>query len=304
LGITRRRLIAAAAPLLLVLAPVPDAHAGFAGYNEDYSVSGAASLAAHGGARMARFNVWWDRVERSPGEYEWSEVDEQFRSVRATGMIPVPALFRTPPWASSDSGRLDRPPRREAYDEYARFVRALVERYRPRYVGIWNEPNNHAWWGHWPVEDYEKLFRRVRRELTGVDVELLAVDTAPVSGWQAYLRAFLRRVGGRYLISQHIYPRHLHGVARDMAMQWRTARRIANGRRLWVTELGILSTKVGERRQADILAHATMMIESPVMVYSLVDHPEKFEWTIGFGVMSHDFSPKPAYHALKQTIRR
>jgi hypothetical protein len=304
---TRRRLIAAAAPLLLVLAPAQGADARFAGYNEDYSVSGAAPLAAHGGARLARFNVWWDRVERAPGEYHWSEVNEQFRRVRAAGMVPVPAVFRTPPWASSDSQRLDRPPRPDAYDEYARFVRALVERYLPPYVEVWNEPNNRPWWGEWPVEAYARLFRRVRGELLGLDVDLLAPSTAPVPGWRTYLRAFVRDVRGRYIVGQHIYhryPRPLVGVAQDMGAQWRMARRIAGShRRVWVTELGILSTEVGEQRQADVLANACTMIKSPVIVYSLLDHPDKFEWIVGFGVASDDFSPKPAYYALQRARR-
>jgi polysaccharide biosynthesis protein PslG len=303
-AIRRRQLFLATLPVLLVLAQGPEAEAKFSGYNEDYSVPEAASMAAEGGARLARFNVWWSSAEPTPGAYDWSQADQQFRSVRRAGLIPIPVVYQTPAWASSHSGRSDRPPKAGAYDDYARFVRAVVERYRPGQLAVWNEPNNRRWWGPWPVSDYEMLFRRVRRELLGLDVELLAVSTAPIPGWQAYLSEFARDVGGRYSLSQHIYPRGLSEAARDMAAQWRTGRRIADGRRLWVTELGVLSTAVGELRQADILANACTMIKSPVIVYSLLDHPDKFEWTVGYGVASHEFSPKPAYYALQRTSRR
>jgi len=81
------------------------------------------------GARHLRFAVGWDSTEVEPGKYDWSEWDALFGLLRQAGVTPLPYICYTPRWlAPSDPKaywRRPADPRR-----FARFVSALVERYR------------------------------------------------------------------------------------------------------------------------------------------------------------------------------
>ena len=90
----------------------------------------------------------WARIERSPGEYHWAEVDKWMDAQR--GKTVVWTVFGCPrfyqrypdePWAYPYLPGGGSPPRNPR--DAANFVKALLQRYgeRIRLIEIWNEPN-------------------------------------------------------------------------------------------------------------------------------------------------------------------
>ena len=99
------------------------------------------------GARHLRFAVGWDSTEVEPGKYDWSAWDALFGLLREAGVTPLPYVCYTPRWLTpsdpKDFWRRPADPRR-----FARFVSALVERYRGQAPSweLWNEPDNELYW--------------------------------------------------------------------------------------------------------------------------------------------------------------
>src|SRR3954451_14793099 len=118
-----------------VLALAPMAHAGlprsFVGLYDE----GAGGLAdqARLGVGIVRQPFDWSRVERSPGDYDFSVYDDYVGKAAAAGVSVLPGLARPPefrprgPAGSSSPARY--PPASNA--AYADFVAAAVRRYGP-----------------------------------------------------------------------------------------------------------------------------------------------------------------------------
>lgn len=97
----------------------------------------------------------WAYVQpRSRYGYDWAGADMVIAHARRQGLTVVARLDLVPAWA--------RPPRTtdryldpEHYADYATYVAAFAERYRPlgvRHLIIWNEPNLRFEWGERPPD--------------------------------------------------------------------------------------------------------------------------------------------------------
>lgn len=97
----------------------------------------------------------WAYVQpRSRYGYDWAGADMVIAHARRQGLTVVARLDLVPAWA--------RPPRTtdryldpEHYADYAAYVAAFAERYRPlgvRHLIIWNEPNLRFEWGERPPD--------------------------------------------------------------------------------------------------------------------------------------------------------
>jgi hypothetical protein len=101
------------------------------------------------GAQVLRIAFGWDAMEPERGRYDWGFWDDFVRTAtRDFGLRLIPYICYTPKWAARDSGEnFWRSPPRDPED-FARFVEALVIRYRAdiRSWELWNEPDNRAYW--------------------------------------------------------------------------------------------------------------------------------------------------------------
>lgn len=133
----------------------------------------------------------WQTVEAEKGAYNWSGYDAEFARLAKFGIEPVPYVIGTPPGyadVSSDPPTDDA----KAFDAWAEFLKAAVERYGPdgelwrslaaadpdlvpkppRTWEIWNEPNSSVFWT--PAPDpgaYAELLKRSSRVIKSVDPE-------------------------------------------------------------------------------------------------------------------------------------
>ena len=146
------------------------------------------------GVGLVRQYVWWDRIETSPGVYDWSRTDQLFTDTSARGMRVLPTLLYPPGFYSSEpagstSSALFPPSDPETM---ARFAEAMARRYGPRgtfwcslpdvpatcrtpYLPVpawevWNEPDFPSWWKGTPnAAEYVPLLRAVASGLRRAD---------------------------------------------------------------------------------------------------------------------------------------
>ncbi|HEY79748.1 MAG TPA: hypothetical protein EYP25_14335 [Anaerolineae bacterium] len=86
----------------------------------------------------------WNHVEKSPGEYDWSEWDEVLGKAAQEGYQVVATINGNPSWAADTSCG---PIREDRLDDFATFIRKAVERYsyppyNVLYWSFYNEPDN------------------------------------------------------------------------------------------------------------------------------------------------------------------
>ena len=183
---------------MLALAPAANAADPFFGLLAPNMSHPAAQLAAEMDAHAAtgvgtmREHLHWDRIERAPGFFDWSDTDALFAAAWARGMTVLPVLGDTPQFystrpAGDTSGGW--PPRDPAY--IRRFAMELTRRYGSRgtYFGcllpgllcrrpytpirawqIWNEPDIEPWWRTGPdPAAYTALLREAHAGLKAGD---------------------------------------------------------------------------------------------------------------------------------------
>ncbi|MDQ3145620.1 MAG: hypothetical protein M3R01_01590 [Actinomycetota bacterium] len=143
---------------------------------------------AASGVGLIRQYVWWDRIETSPGVFDWRRTDELIGDATARGITVLPTLLYTPEFYSSkppdSTSRALFPPTDP--ETMARFAEAMVRRYGPNgsfwclpripplppscrspYAPVeawevWNEPDFPFWWKGAPnAGEYVTLLRAV-----------------------------------------------------------------------------------------------------------------------------------------------
>lgn len=85
--------------------------------------------------------AYWDECEQTPGEYTWpAKLCGQVEVFRNNGNRIIIGTRTTPPFYWSDPAHQS-PPRIEYYSAYADFLVALVDRFNPWGIEIYNEPS-------------------------------------------------------------------------------------------------------------------------------------------------------------------
>ena len=237
-----------------------------------------------GGIDSVRLMISWARVERSPGSYDWQEVDHLVALAARAGVTPLGLLYGTPQWVVANGGARCEPPACAAFgpvsasaaDRFARFAGAAARRYGPagwfwllrpdvprvpiRAWEVWNEPNSPAFFG--PSVDaraYGSMLAAAaaRIRLADRDAEILVGGLAArgfSAGGTTAPRRYLRELIVDPAATEAFDGVALHpyaGGAAGALRQVRAARRLLDGagladRELWVTEAGWASS--GNRR--------------------------------------------------------
>lgn len=101
-----------------------------------------AEAAAEANVRYLRWEFSWDRIERTPGEFDFSGYDRAVDRALAEGIEYIGLLAYGNPWASTQTQSDDKFPPDDPAD-FAGYVRATVSHYqgRIRKWEIWNEQN-------------------------------------------------------------------------------------------------------------------------------------------------------------------
>ncbi|HMO58329.1 MAG TPA: beta-galactosidase, partial [Roseiflexaceae bacterium] len=163
---TRRLLPLLIATLLAALLPAAQPAAAAAG-NSDFGVNShiAATYDVAATRRpleimseissgWAREEFVWYRIERSPGQYDWTFYDRAIPQLAGRGVKIIGLLITAPAWATPFGGDRDGAPSFYPPDaqRFAQFAAAAAQRYRDHvsHWEIWNEPENQLYWQSGP----------------------------------------------------------------------------------------------------------------------------------------------------------
>jgi hypothetical protein len=140
--------------------------------------------------RSVRFLMGWPEIEPRRGSFDWRGTDRLVGQLASHAIQPVPFVFASPPWVSSEATQ---PPIDSAADRAAwtAFLKAAVDRYGPdgsfwdgqyqhRFPGaepvpitawqIWNEPNLPQYFmARSPAVAYAQLLRLSHDAITEED---------------------------------------------------------------------------------------------------------------------------------------
>ena len=94
------------------------------------------------GVDVVRFNLHWDQIEPTRGEYAWEDSDAVLNGLRSRGIPAVVGIVGTPGWANGGRAKNFAP----GASSFAGFARAAATRYRwVKQWLMWNEPNQARW---------------------------------------------------------------------------------------------------------------------------------------------------------------
>jgi hypothetical protein len=282
-----------------LLAAAPAAHAGlpqgFVGLYGDDAFFGDSGYRSSQFAMQSRVGVetvrqpleWW-RVERSPGNFDFSDYDAYMADAAAAGVSVLPVLMAPPRFRSSrppeSRSRAMYPPRDNA--AFAAFANAAVRRYGATgsfwrthadvpYLPIhswqvWNEPNIPNFWRSGPnAKRYVALLRAAATAIHAADPSAEVVAGGlPNSNLGVPFLDYLERMykagakGSFDTLAIHPYSRDVAGLL-SLAESARTLMdRHGDRSRLWITEFGwstggdASAFRVTERGQADRIGAA------------------------------------------------
>jgi polysaccharide biosynthesis protein PslG len=285
------------------------------------------------GVRWVRVDIAWSRIQAAgPSSFNWSAVDPTVEAITARGMKVLGIISYTPPWARPPGTNSTYGP---DPDVYADFAGVAVEHYSAMGVDtyeIWNEPNIRYFWT--PAPDPKTYTRMLilayaKIKQADPDARVLSGGTATWSsdGTNISPVDFLSAIyanggaGSFDAVANHpyCYPDVYPGDAVDWCGWYQMygtspslrSLMVAHGdgaKKIWGTEFGAPSNgpdSVTESVQAQMISRAYSLWQTydwagPLFTYELRDNGtnsgDREDW---FGLLSYDWTPKPAYDAYK-----
>ncbi|HEX8104492.1 MAG TPA: cellulase family glycosylhydrolase, partial [Solirubrobacteraceae bacterium] len=338
-----RTLLAVCAAAVAALAGAPAAQAVEPGLVTDLSwgtpaadQDRTAGLISDLGARWVRVEINWREAEPAPGQYHaWSfeQYDRAVKLARDAGAKVVIMVGKSPEWASgsADAGT---PPRDPA--DYARFVGHVAERYADAGVAayeVWNEQNLRRFWSTGPdAAAYVKLLAAAHGSIKAADPRASVVFGGLSTNDYAYVEAAYAAGAARYFDVMAVHP-YTCGVAPGRPARrgdgrisptsflgYREVRASMAARGdaakpIWFTEFGWSTTSaecgVSEATQAAYVKEALDLTAGDAYVGAALYYnarnnywdKDSDTYEAQFGLVRTDFSPKPAYGALKAWAR-
>jgi hypothetical protein len=291
------------------------------------------------GADWIRIDVNWSLIQRGgPTSYEWAPFDRVVEAAVARGLHVLAGVLYTPSWARAAGTDPLYPP--QDLSAYASFCAAAVAHYAPLGVHdweIWNEPNRGFWKPSPDPVRYTAMLKAAYRAIKGVDPSAFVI-TGGLSPYGAHgdvsaegmnPLTFLERMyaagaaGSFDALGWHPYQYtgieyHPWSAWSQVAETTPSARSImlANGdgaKQIWGTEFGAptgsAAQAVSEATQARLVtagyaAWRSWSFTGPLFWYSLRDAGTNAgDLEQNFGLLRHDFSPKPSFAAFEAAAR-
>jgi len=210
-----------------------------------------------------KVSVRWSEVEAQRGQYDWSTLDSKLGNYHADWIT----VKTTPEWALDDEPMCKLPGGKH-WADFHRFVQAVIDRYQPGYIEIWNEPNvtespfpaQFGCVGDAPLygEFVEKLYGNV----TGAKIIIGAVSSID----DDYIAAMLVEAKGKFDgISFHCYEYFYNGISDTCRDQYRRLAKMTD-KPVYLSETAVIyrEGKVSDYYDAQI-KHYQRLKELPTL---------------------------------------
>lgn len=269
-------------------------------------------MARVAGCKSARIGCGWDLVEKEPGVYDWSEVDQDVNMCLKYGFEPFFLVVATPKFYLEENMR-DKPWGWPALPQYypqaEKFYRTLAERYKGKvkYFEFWNEPNGWSWHAINSPEDYGPILKLAYKSLKEGNPDcLVAVGGLDGGGWKGYYK-FLEKLYdlgyGDCFDAVGAHPYRWEGPIDAYSLKKIHQVLVDHGdgdRKLWLTEYG-WSNEYGHDNKARWLKESLDLLTNPELdfvfqasIHTLTD----FDGT-EFGLCKDAEHPRAAYYVFK-----
>jgi hypothetical protein len=296
-------------------------------------------LYATGGAGWVRIDVNWSVIQRAgPSSYDWAPFDRVVKEASARGLHVLATPLYTPAWARAAGTDPLYPPSELA--RYAAFCSAAAAHFAPLGVHdweIWNEPNRGFWKPAPDPARYTAMLKLAYPAIKAQDPSAFVVSGG-LSPYGSYGESgrdgmnpltFLEKMyaagaaGSFDALGWHPYnfggldfhPWSAWSQVTDTKPSARSLM-VAHGdgdKSIWGTEFGAPTGSAGpavsEASQARMVTDAyaqwkRLSFAGPLFWYSFRDagtNPGDVEQN--FGLLRHDFSPKPSFAAYQASAR-
>ncbi|MDP3971116.1 MAG: glycosyl hydrolase [bacterium] len=278
------------------------------------------------GAQWGREQFNWDVIEPSDGNYNWTTYDNVLQAYQDKNIEMLGLLTYSSSWASTNPGASDSefyPPDLDAWKDY-------VGKVAEHYAGsvdtweIWNEPNHEGFWKG-SLKEYATYYSSAVDEIKSANPDAKVI-LGGVSGADAvWLDEFFSEVDDKSdieVVAIHPYrtidgnfnymPERTGAGLNPLYVDIYNVKAVMNKHGftdtpIWITEAGwtTYSGGITENMQAKYLMRFyTIALSIPnvkkVFWYTMTDSSADESYLESqFGLVDHEYKPKPAYHAYK-----
>jgi hypothetical protein len=279
---------------------------------------------------------WYWGQPNGPDTYDWVPLDEVVTSIRSVGLSADLIIDGCPPWAAVSSAAGDQFAQPASPTAFAKWAAAVAARYGKEginYYEIWNEPNLADFWQPKPdpvsyTADLEAAYAAIKAVDSSVTVLSGGLAPGVDDGTNYDPRTFLEDMyadGAKGSFDGLGYHPYSYPDAPGVVESWSgwsmmsetspSIRSIMteNGdfaKKIWITEYGAPTSgpnSVGDTGQSADLVHAISLVKrlnwvGSFYLYTWSDDPALSADANGFGLLSSENDPKPAYAAVAAAL--
>lgn len=292
---------------------------------------------AAAGATWIRLDVPWPSVEPAPGSWNWGPFDRTVAAARARGLKVLGLLSYAPRWASRPPAAGVAPFDVAAFAAYAGGAARHFSSSQVDHWEVWNEENLAQSWGATPDPSaYAAVLRAasaaIRRSRPGARIVsggLAPATDAPDHSEIApltFATAMYASGARNSFDALGVHPYAFPAMPTDASTsRWNTFLGMSRlrslmisrgdaGKQIWLTEMGApTGTASGALTEANQLRYVTGTMAGwvarpwagPILWYSVRDRSDdRSVREDNFGLLHHNFTPKPAYGAFVSAVKR
>jgi GH35 family endo-1,4-beta-xylanase len=272
------------------------------------------------GVGWVRTDFFWHLIEPRPGAFDWGRYDAFVNAAARRSIDVLGILDYSAGWASRDPGGRDLKYPPKSLDEFLRYARATVSRYRSvTHWEVWNEPDHPGFWKG-SVSEYAELLAETYRVIKAVNPAARVLVGGLAQGGPhdpAFLDKLLQgcgRLGAECfdILAFHTNFKSPDEIRAQFRANARSLDRHGQPRPIWVTESSYTSDpghqtlpgyRDGEPGQAryirDVLP-LTLSLGAEVVVWAgLTDYSEGDGPYAASGLLRGDYRPKPSFDAYR-----
>jgi len=288
-------------------------------YSDNYARLPAIEKFKDVNVRWTREDFNWQQLEPAKGQFKWGRTDQLVEFCDQESLYILGILSYSSEWASSAPA--DAPGTHEYYppanlDDWKNYVTEVVKRYKNKikHWQVWNEQDTGFWKPKPDAAAYASLLKTTYETIKSIDPEAVVVLGGINGNSKDYLQSLMDNGAVSYFDKLAVHPYTLASPENaDLAGRLSGLNKIittAGGKqKMWVTEMG-WDTKpysVDQPTQANYLVRFFTIAKSlpfleRIFWYDLKDdNPEgkNLNSVLRFGLLEYDYTPKPAYDALK-----
>lgn len=262
------------------------------------------------GATATRVTFDWSVIERSPGEYDFEEADNNVRRALDLGIAVVGRILGSPGWANSKGKAGLYPPRASMASDFSLFCERLAARYRNRvnHFEFWIEPDGAGWRPRPSAREYARWLWACRDAIRrGNPRAALAVGALGPRGL-AFLGEMLDLSSEAPFDAVAVNGHPPEG--NPTAGQALDTGRIEEIRSLcqkpiWVTAYGWPAEEVGIQEQAEMVTRALdWMVEREWITVAILERMADPPGAVSdlSGLCDESLVPRPAYRSFARYV--